>query len=115
MAAMEAANRKDERIIASPLARRLAQQAGLELSRLAGSGPHGRIIKRDIEAAMAGVGSAAAPSAGRQEIATMARAARSEAPSLPDAKILALYDKGTYEVVPHDKMRRVIAERLTQA
>jgi pyruvate dehydrogenase E2 component (dihydrolipoamide acetyltransferase) len=115
MAAVGAADRKGERIAASPLARRLAQQAGLDLSRLAGSGPHGRIIKRDIEAATAGIGSASSTGNGRQEIATMARAPRSEAPSLPDAKILALYDKGTYELVPHDKMRKVIAERLTLA
>jgi pyruvate dehydrogenase E2 component (dihydrolipoamide acetyltransferase) len=106
------------RIFASPLARRLAGMAGLDLESLAGTGPHGRIIKRDIEAALADDGrkrgTAPRPPSG-QEVATLPRAPLREAPSLPDEKILALYHKGTYEVVPHDKMRKVIAERLTLA
>ena len=95
------------RILASPLAKRLARMAGLDLKSLAGSGPHGRIVKRDIEAAIA-TGAGTKPTRG--EIV-----ARAAPPSLSDEKILALYDKGTYELVPHDKMRRIIAERLTLA
>jgi pyruvate dehydrogenase E2 component (dihydrolipoamide acetyltransferase) len=101
----------ETRVLASPLARRLARQAGLALDRLSGSGPHGRIIKRDIEAALrAGPRPATEAAPSHREVATTAR------PAAPgDDKILALYDKGSYEIVPHDKMRRVIAERLTLA
>jgi pyruvate dehydrogenase E2 component (dihydrolipoamide acetyltransferase) len=102
------------RIFASPLAKRLAQQGGLDLAAVEGTGPHGRIVKRDIEAALASGGAAETAPKG-QAVATMARPQRAEVPSLSDDKILALYDKGTYEIVPHDKMRRVIADRLTLA
>lgn len=99
------------RILASPLARRLAGMAGLDLATLTGSGPHGRIIKRDIEGALA-EGRSGAPG---HAVATRPVKALAGAGTLADEKILALYDKGTYEVVPHDKMRKVIAERLTLA
>ena len=101
-----------DRIRISPLARRLARQAGIAIAALSGSGPHGRIVKRDIEAALAS-GPAASPAGGaaHREIAAAAPAFA----AFPDDKILALYDKGSYELVPHDKMRRVIAERLTIA
>lgn len=101
-----------DRIRISPLARRLARQAGLAIAALSGSGPHGRIVKRDIEAALAS-GAATRPADGleHREVARTAPAAAGPA----DDKILALYDKGSYELVPHDKMRRVIAERLTIA
>lgn len=99
------------RILASPLARRLAGMAGLDLATLTGSGPHGRIIKRDIEGALA-EGRGGAPG---HAVATRPIKALAGAGTLADEKILALYDKGTYEVVPHDKMRKVIAERLTLA
>jgi len=101
-----------DRILASPLAKRLASLAGLDLATLQGSGPHGRIIKRDVEGALA-EGGANRPTG--QAVATMAPSRLAERPTLSDEKILALYDKGTYEVVPHDKMRKVIAERLTLA
>jgi pyruvate dehydrogenase E2 component (dihydrolipoyllysine-residue acetyltransferase) len=95
------------RILASPLARRLAREAGLDLASLAGSGPHGRIVKADVEAvAMAGT----APKAG---MAISTRPAPAPLPAMADAQILALYDKGSYELVPHDNMRKVIAQRLT--
>ena len=95
------------RPFSSPLARRLAKDAGIELSRITGSGPHGRVIARDVEEAKAGKGlkaPAAAPSA-----------APSIAPSMSDQQIRALFEEGSYEVVPHDNMRRVIAQRLTQS
>jgi len=94
-----------ERIFSSPLARRLAKEAGIELGRLTGTGPHGRIIARDVEEAKSGKGlkaPAAAPSA-----------APALAPSMSDKQILALYEPGSYEIVPHDGMRRTIAQRLT--
>jgi pyruvate dehydrogenase E2 component (dihydrolipoyllysine-residue acetyltransferase) len=102
-----------ERILASPLARRLAQQAGLDLATLRGSGPHGRIIKRDIEAASSG--GVAAPVPAGQALAMRPAPQPGKSPALADDTILALYDKGTYDVIPHDKMRRIIADRLTLA
>jgi pyruvate dehydrogenase E2 component (dihydrolipoamide acetyltransferase) len=95
------------RIFSSPLARRLAKEAGLDLSRVQGSGPHGRVVARDIEQAKSGKGLPApgsAPSAG---------AAAPIAPALSDQQVLALYEEGSYELVPHDGMRRTIAQRLT--
>jgi len=93
------------RTFSSPLARRLAKEAGIELVRINGSGPHGRIVARDVEEAKSGKGlkaPAAAPAG-----------APSMAPSMSDKQILALFEPGSYEVVPHDGMRRTIAQRLT--
>jgi pyruvate dehydrogenase E2 component (dihydrolipoamide acetyltransferase) len=93
------------RIFSSPLARRLAREAGIELGRITGSGPHGRVIARDVEEAKSGKGlkaPAAAPAA-----------APSIAPSMSDKQIRALFEDGSYEVIPHDGMRRTIAQRLT--
>jgi pyruvate dehydrogenase E2 component (dihydrolipoamide acetyltransferase) len=93
------------RIFSSPLARRLAKDAGIELVRIAGSGPHGRVIARDVEQAKSGKGlkaPAAAPAG-----------APSIAPGMSDQQIRALYEEGSYEVIPHDGMRRTIAQRLT--
>jgi pyruvate dehydrogenase E2 component (dihydrolipoamide acetyltransferase) len=94
-----------DRTFSSPLARRLAKEAGIELARINGSGPHGRVIARDVEEAKSGKGlkaPAAAPAAGP-----------AIAPSMSDKQILALFEPGSYEVVPHDGMRRTIAQRLT--
>jgi pyruvate dehydrogenase E2 component (dihydrolipoamide acetyltransferase) len=93
------------RIFSSPLARRLAKEAGIELGRIAGTGPHGRIVARDVEDAKSGKGlkaPAAAPAG-----------APALAPSMSDKQILALFEPGSYEIVPHDGMRRTIAQRLT--
>ena len=92
------------RIFSSPLARRLAKEAGIELGRIAGTGPHGRIIARDIQEAQSGKG-LKAPAA--------APGAPALAPSMSDQQIRALFEEGSYEVVPHDGMRRTIAQRLT--
>jgi pyruvate dehydrogenase E2 component (dihydrolipoamide acetyltransferase) len=98
------------RIFASPLARRLAKDAGIDLGRISGSGPHGRVIARDIAAAKEGKG-LRAPAAAPMPPA--AAPAPSIAPSLSDQQIRALYEEGSYELVPHDGMRRTIAQRLT--
>jgi pyruvate dehydrogenase E2 component (dihydrolipoamide acetyltransferase) len=93
------------RIFSSPLARRLAKEAGIELARINGSGPHGRVIARDVEQAKSGKGlkaPAAAPAS-----------APAIAPGMSDKQIRALYEDGSYEVIPHDGMRRTIAQRLT--
>jgi pyruvate dehydrogenase E2 component (dihydrolipoyllysine-residue acetyltransferase) len=96
------------RIFASPLARRLAKEAGIDIARIAGSGPHGRVIARDVEQAKAG-GALRAPAAAPAGAPTPAVAA------MADDKIRALYQPGSYEVVPHDNMRKIIAQRLVQA
>jgi len=98
------------RVFASPLARRLAKEAGIEVSRIQGSGPHGRIIARDVEGARSGKGmKPAGVPAGAPSVAP------SIAPSMSDAQVRALFEEGSYEVVPHDGMRRTIAQRLTQS
>ena len=101
------------RIIASPLARRLAKQSGLDLAALAGSGPHGRIVKRDIDAALQG--GAVGPKPGTAVARAGAPAAALGVQPMPDDKILALYEKGSYDILPHDGMRKVIAQRLTMS
>ena len=104
-AAAPAKSNGHARIFSSPLARRLAKDAGIDLARITGSGPHGRVVARDVEGAKSGKGlkaPAAAPAAGP-----------SLAPSMSDKQILALFEEGSYEVVPHDGMRRTIAQRLT--
>jgi pyruvate dehydrogenase E2 component (dihydrolipoamide acetyltransferase) len=98
------------RIFASPLARRLAKEAGIDLAALAGSGPHGRIVKRDVEDAQK---SGRAPQAGTAVAARAPTTPAAMPQAMSDDKILALYEKGSYEVVPHDGMRKVIAQRLT--
>jgi pyruvate dehydrogenase E2 component (dihydrolipoamide acetyltransferase) len=95
------------RIFSSPLARRLAKEAGIEIGRIAGSGPHGRIIARDVEEAKSGKG-LKAPAAAPAPTPAIA-------PSMSDKQILALFQPGSYEIVPHDGMRRTIAQRLTQS
>jgi len=94
------------RTFSSPLARRLANQAGIDISRVHGSGPHGRVVARDIEAAKSG-GALKAPAAAPAPRPSV------EAPS--DDKIRALFEPGSYEVVPHDSMRKIIARRLTES
>jgi pyruvate dehydrogenase E2 component (dihydrolipoamide acetyltransferase) len=93
------------KIFASPLARRLAKDAGIDVGRITGSGPHGRVIARDIAAVKDGKGLRAP--------ATAPSGTPAIAPSMSDQQIRALYEDGSYELVPHDGMRRTIAQRLT--
>ncbi len=93
------------RVFSSPLARRLAKDAGIDLNRVQGSGPHGRVIARDIDAAKSGKGLRAPGGA--------ALAAGPAIPSMSDKQIRSLYEEGSYDFVPHDGMRRTIAQRLT--
>jgi pyruvate dehydrogenase E2 component (dihydrolipoamide acetyltransferase) len=105
------------RIFASPLARRLAKQNGLELSLLEGSGPRGRIVKADITRALeTGAGKPAASVPTGTALATTASQTPGRAPGvsgMSDEQVLALYEQDSFDVVPHDGMRKVIAERLT--
>ncbi len=108
-----AAAPKGGRVFASPLARRLAKEAGLDLAQIAGSGPNGRVVKADVLAAQAG-GAAKAPAAAPA-------AAPSAAPtpiavgSGPDARQLADAFGIPYTEVPNNNIRKVVARRLTEA
>jgi pyruvate dehydrogenase E2 component (dihydrolipoyllysine-residue acetyltransferase) len=117
-------NGHDERIFASPLARRIARERGIDLAALDGSGPHGRIVLRDVERAEPEAPAAPADHTKQAEAEAPPAEARGEvmrAPSpspsrgLSDKQVQAMYQPGTYELVPHDTMRRVMAERLTLA
>ena len=111
-AAAPAATTGGERVFSSPLARRIAKDAGLDISAIGGSGPHGRVVKRDVEAAIAG---------GAGKAAAMPAAATAEAPKAASApamsadQVLQLFEEGSYELVKHDNMRKTIARRLTEA
>lgn len=94
------------RTIASPLARRMAEQAGIDLASVSGSGPNGRIVKSDIEAAIAGGGAKAAPS--QAPVAAPAPIAA----SAPSADVPGMPD---YDAIPNTTMRKVIARRLTES
>ncbi len=92
------------RIFASPLARRLAREAGLDLSAFAGSGPHGRVIERDVKSALA----AGAPRrAAAAQSVTLAEGLSAETTR-------KFYAINSYEEVPHNSMRKAIARRLTE-
>lgn len=119
------ANGQAGRVFASPLARRMAAQNQIDIAALTGSGPRGRIVRRDVEKAIAeGVPVAptaepSAVSAGQPPVlgGEMVPAASAQAltPALSDDFIFAHYEPGTYEIVPHDNMRTTVATRLTQA
>jgi pyruvate dehydrogenase E2 component (dihydrolipoamide acetyltransferase) len=103
------------RIFASPLARRLAKQDGIDLSMVKGTGPHGRIVQADILAAKAGGVAKAAPAAAPAIAPATAPAAPAVAPSTSDAQVMKLFAEGSYDIVPHDNVRKVIARRLVEA
>src|SRR5690606_32654096 len=98
-AAAPASGDDDGRVFASPLARRMAAQAGIDLSAVTGSGPHGRIVKSDIEAAI-GRGKVAQPSV---------------APAAAAAKPAPAMAGQAYEDKPLSRMRKAIARRLSEA
>jgi len=97
-----------DRVFASPLARRMAAQAGVDIERLKGSGPHGRIVKVDIEAALKGGAAPRAPSLA----AAPKPSAMAPTPSM--AQVAALAGNAPYTPIPHTGMRRTIARRLTE-
>ncbi|MBN8647829.1 MAG: pyruvate dehydrogenase complex dihydrolipoamide acetyltransferase [Caulobacterales bacterium] len=97
-------NNSGERVFASPLARRIAQQNGVDLASIKGTGPNGRIVKADVEGVKGGakpsVASSNAPQAAAKAPATIA--------NMP-------YKEGSYDIVPLDGMRRTIAKRLSES
>jgi pyruvate dehydrogenase E2 component (dihydrolipoamide acetyltransferase) len=113
----------DQRIFASPLAKRIAQQSGIDLSALHGSGPRGRIVKADVDAASKEGAAKPAPRPPQQSpaprapasgaVAEMPAATLSGIAPLPDARLF--FKEGEYDAVPNDSMRKTIARRLTSA
>jgi pyruvate dehydrogenase E2 component (dihydrolipoamide acetyltransferase) len=100
------------KVFASPLARRLAREAGIDVAAISGSGPKGRVVKSDVEAAKSGKSplkaAAGAPAAA-------ASGAAAPAGGMTKAQVMALYPEGSYELVPNDGMRKVVAARLTES
>ena len=88
-------------IRATPLARRLAREGGIDLSRVPGTGPHGRIVRADVEDAVAA--------------RNTAPAAAPASPGASDQTVLRLFAEGSFREIPHDKMRLTIARRLVEA
>lgn len=101
------------RVFSSPLARRVAKEAGIDIAAIKGSGPRNRVIKRDVEEAIANGGTTA--SAQTAPAAKTAAAPSSAPTGMSDDAILKLYSDDSYELVPHDGMRKTIAARLTEA
>ncbi|WP_428980719.1 pyruvate dehydrogenase complex dihydrolipoamide acetyltransferase [Brucella intermedia] len=103
-----AAANKGDRVFASPLARRIAKESGVDITAVKGTGPHGRVVQRDVEAALA--------SGGVKAAAPKAEAVSPAAPKpMSDDAVLKLFEEGTYEIVPHDGMRKTIARRLVES
>lgn len=101
------------RVFSSPLARRLAKEAGIDISAVSGSGPHGRVVKSDVEKAAASGGAKPAAAAAPAAAASAAPAAAPK--GMSDDAVLKLFDEGSYELVPHDGMRKTIAKRLQES
>ncbi|MCM0021428.1 MAG: pyruvate dehydrogenase complex dihydrolipoamide acetyltransferase, partial [Tagaea sp.] len=99
------AHSSGDRVFASPLAKRMAEQGGLDLAKIKGSGPGGRVVKHDVEAALSGGGAkkSAAP------------AAAASAPAQAAVSSSALAGIGPHKLVPLSTMRKVIARRLTES
>jgi len=96
------------RVFASPLAKRLAKEASIDLAAISGTGPKGRVIKADVEAAKSG-------KTPLRAAATTPAAAGAAPTGMSKSQVLALYEEGSYEVVPNDGMRKTIAARLTES
>ncbi len=107
------------RIIASPLAKRIAKQKNIDLSALKGTGPNGRIIKADLDGAPIGTAtkqSNETPSRGLGEVSHAPAPSTGQVISpVSDKEIFATYEEGTYDLIPLDNMRSTVAERLTVA
>ncbi len=103
----------DGRLRASPVAARMAAQAGIDLSSIAGSGPHGRIIKRDVEAALTS-GEAPQSAAPAQSGSQALTVSRPSAPAVRDPRGMGI-EEGSYDLVPLDGMKKTIARRMTDS
>jgi pyruvate dehydrogenase E2 component (dihydrolipoamide acetyltransferase) len=97
------------RVFASPLAKRLAKEAGIDVAAISGTGPKGRVVKSDVEAAKSGKTPLKAAASAQ------APAAAALSSGLSKNQVMAMFEEGTYEVVPNDGMRKVVAARLTES
>jgi pyruvate dehydrogenase E2 component (dihydrolipoamide acetyltransferase) len=97
----------DDRVFASPLAKRMARQAGIDLASVTGSGPHGRIVRADIDRTHAGT----APAAPAPVAATPAPVAAASAGPRPAAPAIA----APHQAIPFNNIRKITARRLTEA
>ncbi|HEX4180817.1 MAG TPA: pyruvate dehydrogenase complex dihydrolipoamide acetyltransferase [Caulobacteraceae bacterium] len=102
-----------ERVLASPLARRLAERAGLDLKTIQGSGPHGRVIKRDVDAASQGARPKAAPSP--SPVAKPQAAPAAEAPRQVQSLEQMGVTPGSYDLIPLTGMNKTVARRMTES
>lgn len=118
-AAARSAGDDTRRVFASPLAKRMAKEFGIDLSAIVGSGPHGRVVERDVKAAQAGGGVKAAPAAPETKAASQPATAAAPKPAMAsgpsDEVTKKLFAPGSYEEIPHDGMRKTIARRLTES
>lgn len=105
------------RVFASPLAKRIAADAGIDIAAVSGSGPHGRVVKADVEAAIAsgGTKAAAAPAAETPAAPAKAPAAAAGAPPVISAEDPIFQMLPPHEAVPNTNMRKTIAKRLTES
>ena len=103
---------ESDAVRATPLARRLARENGIALYGVAGSGPHGRIVRADVEAAVAAGSTAKATPPAKADIAPASAPA---VKPMSDDAVLKLFEAGSYDLIPHDNMRKTIARRLVEA
>ena len=99
------------RVFASPLAKRLAKESGIDVGSISGTGPHGRVVKADVEAAKSGM----APLKAAAPAAAAASGGAALAGGMTKQQVLALYEEGSYEIVANDGMRKTVAARLTES
>jgi pyruvate dehydrogenase E2 component (dihydrolipoamide acetyltransferase) len=111
-AAPTPAKAEGERTFASPLARRIAKDTGVDVAKITGSGPKGRVVKADVDAAISG-GTAKASAA--PAVAPSAAAPAAAPRGMSDDQVLKLFAEGSYELVAHDGMRKTIAKRLQES
>jgi pyruvate dehydrogenase E2 component (dihydrolipoamide acetyltransferase) len=118
-----AAGQAGGRVFASPLAKRIAKESGIDIASVQGSGPHGRVVEKDVRAALSGGGAKPAAAAPAPAAAAAAPApapvAKPAAPQLAQSasadQVKAMFEAGTYEEVPLDGMRKTIAKRLVES
>ncbi|QRM27431.1 pyruvate dehydrogenase complex dihydrolipoamide acetyltransferase [Microvirga sp. VF16] len=103
------------RVFASPLAKRIAKEAGVDIASIRGSGPQGRIVEKDVRAALQSGGAKPAPAAAAAPAPAAKPAAPQLAPSMGADQVKAMFEAGTYEEVPLDGMRKTIAKRLVES
>ncbi|MBA1157342.1 pyruvate dehydrogenase complex dihydrolipoamide acetyltransferase [Microvirga mediterraneensis] len=107
------------RVFASPLAKRIAREAGIDIGSVQGSGPHGRIVEKDVRTALQGGGAKAGAAPAAAAATAPAPSAKPAAPQLASSmgadQVKAMFEAGSYEEVPLDGMRKTIAKRLVES